>query len=222
MDVPIRAYRFSDAHLLRISTQIILSFERDLNDFNTFGAINQYTVEYLRHLHAMFEEIPIDEYYEGFKVIKTEEKKKAREKLNSKMSGLMALAALRFGKNSASYRHFGVGKITGLTDEQAQRSCMNVIRCANLYYNELMEIGVSQMMISDLDLCRTELIFCLDEQSFAIRDRDIATEKRIFAGNKLYNELIRYMIVAKMFWKTQNEAKYNDYIMYDESGKSTE
>ena len=155
-------------------------------------------------------------------MIKTEEKDRARETLNTKISEMMALVALRFGKSSAHYRHFGVHNIVNLSDEQVQRTCANVVRCATLYRNDLMEVGVTQPIIDELNFCRNALIIALDAQGFAVRDRDVATEKRILTGNKLYQELIRYMNVGKTFWKTRNEAKYNDYIMYDESGKTIE
>lgn len=222
MNVPVRAYRYSDAHLLRISSQIIYSLDRDTDDFNTFGGITPNVINYLRNIHTAFEEIPADEYYEGFKMVKTEEKDRAREKLNTKISEIMALVALRFGKSSAHYRHFGIGNIVNLTDEQVQRSCANVVRCAMLYRNELLEVGVTQHLIDGLHSSRNEFITTLDAQGFTVRDRDIATENRIVAGNKLYQELMRYMNVGKAFWKSRNEAKYNDYIMYDETGKSVE
>ena len=222
MEIPLRAYRYPDAHLSRVSTQIISSLERDSTDFNTFGGITTSVIQSLRSLYTAFEDIPTDEYYEGFKMVKTEEKNQAREKLNNKINEMMTLVGLRFGKSSAHYRHFGVRNIVSLTDEQIQRTCANVVRCATLYQNDLMEVGVLQHTIEELNSCRNELIAALDAQSFAIRDRDIATEKRILAGNKLYHELIRYMNVGKAFWKTRNEAKYNDYVMYNETGKAIE
>jgi hypothetical protein len=222
MNILVRAYRYSDAYLLRIAAQIIFSLERDINDFNTFGGITIDVIQNIRNLYLTFAGISTNEYYEGLKAIKTEEKNNVREKLNTKIRETMTLVALRFGKSSANYRHFGIGSIANLSDEQVQRSCSNIARCVALYHNDLMEVGVSQSTIDALNSLRNELIAALDAQSFAIHDRDIATEKRIQAGNKLYHELIRYMNVGKVFWKTRNEAKYNDYIMYNESGKVIE
>lgn len=222
MDALKRNYSFSDGHLLSISTQIIFSINRDLTDFNGFGGMNSTTITHLETLSANFNDIPTDEYYEGLKMVKTEEKDQVRALLNTKISEIMALVGLKYGKGSARYRHFGITIITAQTDEQIQRSCANVIRCANLYLSELNSVGVTQARIDELETLKNHLIAKLDEQGFAIRDRDIATENRISIGNTLYDALIGFMNVGKAFWKSRNEAKYNDYVMYDEKGKSQE
>ena len=220
MDALKRSYSFSDGHLSSVSTQIIFSIDRDLTDFDGFGGMNAVTITDLETLSVNFNDIPTDEYYEGLKMVKTEEKDEARALLNTKISEMMALVGLKYGKASARYRHFGITSITAQTDEQIQRSCANVIRCANLYLADLGSVGVTQARIDELEILKTNLITGLDGQGFAIRDRDIATENRISIGNALYDALIGFMNVGKAFWKSRNEAKYNDYVMYDEKGKA--
>lgn len=219
MDALKRSYSFSDGHLSFVSTQIIFSIDRDITDFDGFGGMNATTITDLEALSANFNNIPTDEYYEGLKMVKTEEKDEARALLNTKISEMMALVGLKYGKASARYRHFGITAITAQTDEQIQRSCANVIRCANLYLTDLASVGVTQARIDELETLKGNLIVGLDGQGFAIRDRDIATENRISMGNTLYDALIGFMNVGKAFWKSRNEAKYNDYVMYDDVGK---
>lgn len=220
MEAVRRNYAFSDAHLSRIVAQTALCIQRDLGDFNNFGGMSATTVTDLKALQADFDNIPSDEYFEGFKMIKTEEKEHIRKKLGIKISEAMALVALKYGKDSARYRHFGITGVSGLTDEQIQRACANIMRCAGLYLNDLVTVGFTQALIDELDTLRNDLILALDEQGFAIRDRDIATENRINMGNSLYNELMRFNAVGKAFWKSRNEAKYNDYVIYDEKGSA--
>jgi hypothetical protein len=219
MDALKRSYSFSDGHLSLISTQIMFAIGRDLTDFDGFGGMTATTITDLDTLTTNFNDIPTDEYYEGLKMVKTEQKDEARALLNTKISEMMALVGLKYGKASARYRHFGITAITAQTDEQIQRSCANVIRCATLYLLDLASVGVTQARIDELETLKANLILGLDEQGFAIRDRDIATENRISAGNTLYDALIGFMNVGKAFWKSRNEAKYNDYVMYDEKGK---
>lgn len=220
MDALKRIYSFSDGHLSLISNQIVFALRRDLADFDGFGGITPATISNLETLIADYNDIPTDEYYEGLKMIKTEEKDEVRVLLNTKISEIMALVALKYGKSSARYRHFGVSAITAQTDEQVQRISANIIRCANLYLTDLATVGLTQTRINELTTLKNDLITGLDEQGYAVRDRDIATENRIAAGNAVYEILISFMNIGKTFWRSRNEAKYNDYVMYDEKGKA--
>ena len=51
--------------------------------------------------------------------------------------------------------------------------------------------------------------------------RDITTEKRIKALNALYKMVAKYTGIGKDIFYETNEAKYNDYVIYDSPGEIT-
>ena len=48
-----------------------------------------------------------------------------------------------------------------------------------------------------------------------VSDRDIATESRVETLNNLYSLLVKYTGIGQDIFYKVNEAKYNDYVLYD-------
>jgi len=55
----------------------------------------------------------------------------------------------------------------------------------------------------------------------AVQDRDIATAERIELGNEIYNEIRILYRYGRDAWRYDNEAKYNDYIIYSSPKKKS-
>ncbi len=55
----------------------------------------------------------------------------------------------------------------------------------------------------------------IDVLAKGISDRDIATESRIETLNALYRLVTRYAGIGQDIFYEINEAKYNDYVLYD-------
>ncbi len=55
----------------------------------------------------------------------------------------------------------------------------------------------------------------IDAQAKGISDRDVATEDRIEVLNTLYRILIKYAGIGQDIFYETDEAKYNDYVIYD-------
>lgn len=55
----------------------------------------------------------------------------------------------------------------------------------------------------------------IDEVAKGVSDRDIATENRIEALNALYALVMKYAGTGQDIFYEENEAKYNDYVIYD-------
>ena len=55
----------------------------------------------------------------------------------------------------------------------------------------------------------------IDAVAKGISDRDLATESRIETLNTLYALLMKYASIGQDIFYELNEAKYNDYVIYD-------
>lgn len=62
---------------------------------------------------------------------------------------------------------------------------------------------------------REDLDVAIDTQAQGISDRDLASESRVEALNHLYQLLTKYAGTGQDIFYETNEAKYNDYIIYD-------
>jgi len=67
-----------------------------------------------------------------------------------------------------------------------------------------------------------ELDTLVDEQRFAVKDRDIAVDDRIKKGNALYEKLVELAEYGKSAWLNKNEAKYNDYVITEVQKKAAQ
>ncbi|MBD8081302.1 hypothetical protein [Chryseobacterium caseinilyticum] len=55
----------------------------------------------------------------------------------------------------------------------------------------------------------------IDAQAKSVSDRDLATEDRIEALNRLYRLVTKYAGIGQDVFYETDEAKYNDYIIYN-------
>lgn len=53
----------------------------------------------------------------------------------------------------------------------------------------------------------------IDTKADAEKDRDIAQQDRVEAGNELYTAMNKYCSIGKSIW-ANDPAKFNDYIIY--------
>ena len=70
-------------------------------------------------------------------------------------------------------------------------------------------------MITALNTKITTFDTALNNQITAIRQRDITTEERTTKANEVYRTLAKICTLGKNIWYGVNEAKYNDYVIYD-------
>lgn len=86
---------------------------------------------------------------------------------------------------------------------------------AEKYLTELSEEGLTSDKINTLITQRDALDLAIDAQAQGISDRDVAAEGRVEALNILYQLLTKYAGIGQDIFYETNEAKYNDYIIYD-------
>ena len=95
------------------------------------------------------------------------------------------------------------------------RTATSTINTATKYLSELSDEGLTAAKITTLTSERATLDVAIDAQAKGISDRDLATEDRIEALNKLYQLLTKYAGIGQDIFYETDEAKYNDYLIYD-------
>lgn len=187
---------------------------RDLTEFEKFG-VTKNSLQALDAMITEFEAIPTDEELLGDQVIATQEKDAQAEKVKGILGSLMTRAENKFGRESGQYRKFGVWDISPLDGGKLIYTATRAIRVATGYLPELRSEGLTQAMLTDFDAQVKTLSTKLAVQEDAISDRDIASENRTEKANAIYKLLVKYCETGKRIWASTNEAKYNDYVIYD-------
>lgn len=216
-----RDYNFTDARLVNLTNEKINFAERDATQFDQYGFSAGNRIA-LQTFCDNFENLPDDTEKEADKMIATEEKEEAREKLEVWTRQIMQRVASTFGRQSARYRKFGTKGLSNKSDDELHKTGNRVVRCATGYLNQLSANGVTQAMINGYrDLVQT-FEECIETVENKISDRDIATEDRIRMGNTLYQRLMAMCDIGKTIWEDASEAYYNDYVIHNTSSGTNE
>lgn len=210
----IRVYKFSDALLKQLADQVLANVNRDRAEFKTRG-FNEEKQNAVETLIRDFEDRASDDYLEGLKITTTEAKDEAKSEVEKQVRTVFVMAENVFGTASGKYKTFGDPALTRLTDEQLVRNAKGVIKAARLYFQDLTAEGLTNEFLDTLE--KNILMFddSIDVQIAAIRNRDIAVEERVGVGNVLYAELVKLCNTGKDIFYSINEAKYNDYVIYN-------
>lgn len=210
----VRIFRLTDAVLKQKADEYIALLDRDFTEFADRG-YNAAKKAELVAARDTVESFPNDEQLESIKMNLTEQKDAARKALEKTMRSIFNMAENVFGQYSAKHREFGDALISQQSDAEIVRVAKIMSLTAEKYLAELSTEGLTREKIDILISQRNALDVAIDAQAQGISDRDLATEGRVEALNILYQLLIKYAGIGQDIFYETNEAKYNDYIIYD-------
>lgn len=213
-EASVRLFKFSDGALKQYIDQAIVFATRDSTDFAQRG----YSAARLTALQEQsddFGNITSDEEMLALQMLRTETKDQKRDQLEEKLRIFGVMASNHFGAKSIQLRRFGDANFSRQTDNDLIRTARVCIKTTTEYAAELAAEGLTAAMLTDATALVQSFDEALDAQQLAISDREISKETRIETANALYNELVKLSNTGKSIFRTLNEAKYNDYIIYE-------
>ncbi len=210
----LRIYNFSDGWLIQLADGILLLIGRDGALLQVRG-LTQTKQDAIKDLRDAFANTLPDDYYLAQLGIKTEEKDKARGVVTTALRTIFVAAANVYGVKSRHYSAFGTSGLSKLKDSDMIRNGRLVLSTARKYSSELADEGITSEFLDDTETKLNTFDKARDEQVMAERDRDIETADRITKGNGLYRALVKVCNTGKDLWYEVDEAKYNDYVIYN-------
>lgn len=210
----IREFHLTDAVLKQKADEFINLLDRDIVEFTDRGYSPAKKTELTDARNAV-EDFPSDEQLEAVKIELTNKKDAARSALEKTMRTILNMAENTFRFGSAKHREFGVSDVSRQPDAELVRNARIMSVTAEKYLDELKNEGLTQDKITTLIAQRDRLDLAIDAQAKGISDRDVATEDRIETLNTLYRLLTKYAGIGQDIFFETDEAKYNDYIIYD-------
>jgi hypothetical protein len=209
-----RDYKFSDGFLKQKADDIKGSVQRDSAEFATRG-VNAATITAFETSISSFDNTQTDEELEAIVTSSTASKNALASELKTDIRTVRTIAQNKLGVNDGLYRAFGFDDMDDMPDEQLYRLGKRVIREATAQLANLASKGLTPAMITTLTTVNTNFDNAIDAQESAIKNRDIKTQERIEKGNAVYQEIVELCNTGKDLWATTDEAKYNDYVIYD-------
>lgn len=218
-----RLYKFPDGTLVIKGNNFITSARRDATEFGERNITDANTFSVIEADIDAFKNLPTDEELEGIKMDFTEKKDLKKDAIKTQIAHIMTCAENIFGTNSAKYYRFGAKGVDAMVESELLKCARRVARTANSLMTSLAAEGVTVADTATLLTTADDYEEAINDQLDAANDRNIAAEERIEAGNAIYLKLVKLTNTGKNIWFTVNEAKYNDYIIYNtKSGEKEE
>ena len=210
--------RFSYTNLYFENRSKLDSANRDLAQLEAYGI----SAELLEKANALGEQLvnfPTDAELEGQQMIATTERNSEAEKLRNAIRRILSRVGYVFGNKSEVYAQFrskslATQKMTALAEVG-----MRVSRLFDLLQADLINQTFTAMEIDAFNEQLLTYTESIDTQERAKKNRDLATQQRRSIAGTLYYELQYICNVGKQVWRGVNEAKYNDYLLYDSPPK---
>ena len=211
--VSVRNYSMTDAKLIQVADEKLFNLTRDAAEFSARGYDNA-MITSIKSKRTAFDSFPSDIYLNGDRQIATQNKNAARELVEAK-TRTVQLAANQTFRNAGTVSKFGISALSTLTDDEAIRNAKNAYRAATDYLSDLTPKGITAAFLAAYLSAIEDFDLKKDLQNVAENNRDEATENRINLGNELYTAIVDLCAVGKDIWYNVSEAKYNDYVLYD-------
>lgn len=213
-DPVIREFHLTDAILKQKADEFINLLDRDIIEFTERGYTPAKKTELINARNAV-DDFPSDEQMEAIKVDLTNQKDAARSAMEKTMRTILNMAENTFGFGSAKHKEFGASDLTRQPDAEIVRNARILAAAAQKYLGDLQTEGLTVEKITMLTTQRETLDLAIDAQAKGISDRDVATEDRTEILNVLYRLLTKYAGIGQDIFSETDEAKYNDYVIYD-------
>ena len=213
-----RNYNTQDADLYRWCMEAIRLAQRDMEVFGQYG----FTPERLKTFMVMcevFQQLPDDDEMVGEQMVSTEKKNQAAESLRTAIRGLMTRVAMKFHDRTGRYRKFGTSKLGDMSDPQLLFCGRRVVRVARAQIDFLAEVGMNEQILKRVSDACTVFENALNIQQDRLHERDIAVERRLEQGNKIYAELVIVCNIGKDAWAARDRVKYDQYCVYDSNNE---
>jgi hypothetical protein len=102
-----------------------------------------------------------------------------------------------------------------MTDPQLLFCGRRVARVARQQIDFLADVGLNEQIITRVTDACTDFENAMNIQQDKLHDRDIAVERRVDQGNKIYTELVVICDIGKDIWAERDRTKYDFYCLYE-------
>lgn len=213
-----REYNFPDSDLYAQCLERIQYIKRDAKEFHEYA----YSAEKITELEALvqkFADQPSDDELVGDQMEATEKKNIAREALKTAIRSVMTRVSSKYNPKSGRYRKFGTYKMNDMSDPKLLLCGLRVVRVGEQLLPFLESTSLKQEHLDKVRQTNKAFENAIHIQQDKISDRDIAVEKRIEIGNRLYQEMVFVCNIGKDIWADNNKAKYENYTIYESNNE---
>jgi hypothetical protein len=206
-----RIYNFSDADLKQKADSVAASMNRDQAEFKSRGVTDKLITAFIASSKD-FGNMDSDEMWIGNVTTATQAKDALAESLKTKIRNIRNMAEVKWTTKSGNYRSYGFENMDALSDNKLVRLGRRVLKVATAQQADLAGQGLDAAALTGLTNNIDALDTAVDTKHDAEKDRDVAQQNRVEAGNALYTLMDTYCSIGKTIW-ANDAARFNDYVI---------
>lgn len=207
-----RTYNFSDGHLIQLADDVVDSATTDLAVLATVG-VTAAEIGIITTKRDAFSELPTDTFYSAQLNVKAQSKNEKIAAMLSQADFICIIAKRTFATTPGALVAFNIAAINRLRDSDQIRECRSMHKAATEALVAMGANGLTADMLDDFKDVIDSADVAYDEKREQVKLRDTKTQERIAAGNELYKVVAAMCSTGRDVFKN-NEAKYNDYVIY--------
>lgn len=215
-----KKFRLSYPELAQRGDRVQVIVGRDIEIFIQYG-YSETIADTVGEKTANFKQIEPDMFWEGQKVLTTNDKELCKEKLIGLIGEIGFKAKLALGADSKEYKMFRISGMKNMDDNELVSYGKHVCKTTELFMTKLATRNVTAEILTEAQEATIALDNAIDTQTEAIAVREQKSLGRLELGNELYDLIVELCEVGKRIWENKNEAFYHDYVLYS-SNKSAE
>lgn len=214
-------FRLPYTELLSRSNQLIPVVIRDQDYLINYG-IDADIAHQIRSRVNILHQLPTDEHWEGMRMLKTNDKNKARKEVEYLTSNLRLRCKLALTKDSVNYEVFNFTRLAAMNDRELVVFGNNAIKTALPILDELRPTKITPEFLDEYKMALNKLENALNEQLEMENLRMLKMAERIDLAHELYDLISQICEIGKLIWKNKNIVFYRDYLIYkpDQSTQS--
>ncbi len=209
-------FHFSYAELVAQVLEKQTFLDRDQAELEPRG-VTADRLTRLNDLFTNFRDVTPDEVYLALQTGATQARNDAQRDIGVIMREVAGIAANVLGPKSADYRTLRYDRVATAEAPEFLLLIDTFTDRIEAYLPRFENRGIDEETITNLRSQIAPFQQKIKDVDSAFANRDVATEARRNAANALYDDMANLADIAKVYWESRSEAKYNDYIIYHQS-----
>lgn len=209
-------FKLSQGDLIQLGNGTLTLLNRDTEEFAKYG-VNAAYKSSLLELVTAYNSVMYDELYEQRQMLATDQKNKIADELKTALRRVMLILESAYSTRNIMYISFRNTEISKMTDSDLLIKAKSSAQILTDSFSQIVEFGLTTAIIDELFTLAETLNENLTAQTTAVQNRDNATQFRVNIANNLYEKVSRIRSIGRKMWAELDEAKSNDYVIYDKS-----
>ena len=209
-----RLYGMSDWTLINKSRRTAYFVTRDIAQFDEYDVQAAEVAAFLTKVDA-FENMPTDDEWRSNILLATAAKNAKVEEVYGAIRGIMVRIEAQFGINSPMYTAITLGELAQIPDTNLNKAVQKLVRKCTANLAAFENTGLTAAKLAELTALGDAAEALVIAKENLVSDRDLARNAREAAGNEIYDTMSDWCKFGQAIWKNTNDAKYDDYIIYD-------